>query len=314
MAISIFNQLASAAPPLDTVLLWLTTTVERDFEGRNAFPKLRHAQAKAFRGAATLHYLTADEANSTLEDAVAREQSVRRSTRSAYTAHIKNIQAAVKEAAERSGVFASADPVCLYKHKHAERWRGTKAQIRAMGIQLDGPWPREPGGKERWAKARDSRGYPTSITRSSTVWPGLFEAYVSVPFQIWHQTNAQKPRADEAHSARRNLACMPTSAHDFRAHLVSVLRGVARCTLAAATKPASWHGYTLDEDALGEIHAGFDAVAEAVVGSQINFDALPHAAIAQGHRAQIAAADTAFQSQFATLVQPNPRILEGGAR
>ena len=35
---------------------------------------------------------------------------------------------------------------------------------------------------------------------------------------------------------------------------------------------------------------------------------------AQKYRAQIAAADQAFQAQFETLVRPNPRILEGSAQ
>ncbi|MDP3223707.1 MAG: hypothetical protein Q8M96_11290, partial [Rubrivivax sp.] len=78
MADAIFTASAGTAPPLDTVLLWLTTTVERDFEERGAFPRMRHAHAQAYRGAATLHYLSADEADAVIEDAMAREKSVRR--------------------------------------------------------------------------------------------------------------------------------------------------------------------------------------------------------------------------------------------
>lgn len=314
MADAIFNQTASTAPPLDTVLLWLTTTVERDFEERGAFPRLRHAHAKAYRGAATLHYLSADEADAVLEDATAREKSVRRGTRNAYSAHIKSVQAAMTEAAERPAVFASPAAVCAYKSEHAERWRGTKDQLKAHGIRLDGPWPHEPGGKERWAQARDSQGYKTSITRFSTVWPGLYEAYITIPYEVWGPKHNEKPKANEADLAKRNLASMPGSADDFRAHLVDSMRMMARINLEMAIKPASYHGYTLDEDAVGEIHASFDAVVEAVVGARVNFDSALHADIAQKYRAQIAAADQAFQAQFETLVRPNPRILEGGAQ
>ena len=94
MANAILNQSACPAPPLDTVLLWLTTTVERDFEERGAFPNLRYASARAFRSATTLHYLTADDAEAVLEDAIARKQSVRRGMRNAFSAHIKSVQAA----------------------------------------------------------------------------------------------------------------------------------------------------------------------------------------------------------------------------
>lgn len=314
MADAILTPSAGGAPPLDAVLLWLTTTVERDFEERGAFPKLRHAHAQAYRGAATLHYLSADEAGAVLEDAMAREKSVRRGTRNAYAAHIKSIQAAMKEAAERPSVFASKEPVSSYMSEHAERWRGTKDQLKAHGIQLDGPWPHEPGGKERWAQARDSRGYKTSITRFSTIWPGLYEAYITIPYEIWGPKHNEKPKANEADLVKRNLASMPGSADDFRAHLVDSMRMMACISLDMAVKPATYHGYTLDEDAVGEIHASFDAVVEAVVGARVKFDSALHAEIAQKYRAQIAAADQAFQAQFETLVRPNPRILEGSAQ
>ncbi|MDP3612070.1 MAG: hypothetical protein Q8R98_09480, partial [Rubrivivax sp.] len=260
MADAIFTASAGTAPPLDTVLLWLTTTVERDFEERGAFPRMRHAHAQAYRGAATLHYLSADEADAVIEDAMAREKSVRRGTRNAYSAHIKSVQAAMKEAVERPAVFASPSAVCAYKSDHAERWRGTKDQLKAHGIRLDGPWPHEPGGKERWAQARDSQGYKTSITRFSTVWPGLYEAYITIPYEVWGPKHNEKPKANEADLAKRNLASMPDSADDFRAHLVDSMRMMARISLDSAIKPATYHGYMLDEDAVGEIHASFDAV------------------------------------------------------
>jgi len=92
------------------------------------------------------------------------------------------------------------------------------------------------------------------------------------------------------------------------------MRMMARISLEQALEPALWHGYTLDEDAVGEIQASFDAVVEAVIGARVKFDSALHAEIAQKYRATIAAADKAFQSQFASLVCPNPRILEGGAQ
>jgi hypothetical protein len=314
MADAIFNETASGVPPLDTVLLWLTTTVERDFGERGAFPRLRNARAQACSGAATLHYLSADEASAVLDDAIAREKSVRRGTRNAYAAHIKNVQAAMTEAAERPAVFAAPAAACVYKSEHAERWRGTKDQLKAHGIRLDGLWPHEPGGKRRAAPGRDSRGYKASITRFSTVWPGLYEAYITIPYEVWGPTHNENQKANEVDLARRNLASMPNSVDDFRAHLVDSMRMLARINLDMAIKPATYHGYTLDEDAVGEIHASFDAVVEAVVCAQVKFDAALHAEIAQKYRAQIAAADQAFQAQFEMLVRPNPRILEGGAQ
>lgn len=49
-------------PPPDCVLLWLSPSVARDFEHRGAFPELRPLNARATRGGAMLHFLTADAA------------------------------------------------------------------------------------------------------------------------------------------------------------------------------------------------------------------------------------------------------------
>lgn len=308
------GEAAEASLPLDTVLLWVTTTVERDYDARGVFPRLRHAHAKAFRGAATLHHLSADEADAVLQDAITREQSVRRGTRNAYAAYVKNLLAAIAEAAERPAVFASPDPVCTYKSDHFQRWRGTKEQLKAYGVRLDGPWPQEPGGKERWARALASHSNRTIITRPSTLWPGLYEALITIPREVGRSKDNSELQADKADLAKRNLASMPKSADDFRAHLVGLMRSMIRSNLDCAIKPATWHGYTLDEDAVGEIHASFDAIVEAVAGSRVKFDSALHAEIALKYRAQIAAADPAFQVQFETLVRPDPRILEGGVQ
>jgi hypothetical protein len=127
------------------VLLWLTAAAERDYEERGVFPELRRAHAKAYRGAATLHYLTTDEAAAVLEDAMTRQKSVRRSTRNAYTALIKCVRASITEAAERPAIYASPAAVCTHQSEQDEHWRGTKDQFRAHGICLDGPWLTVPG-------------------------------------------------------------------------------------------------------------------------------------------------------------------------
>jgi hypothetical protein len=204
--------------------------------------------------------------------------------------------------------------MCTLKFKYFECWRGTREQLEAHGIQLTGPWPYQPGGKEHWARARDSRDYKTSIKRCSTVWPSLYEARINIPSEVWSPKPEQKPAEGEADLARRNLASMHDTADDFRADLVASMREYLGSIVRGAAKPATWHGYTLDEDAVGEIQASFDAVVEAIVGAEIRFDAPRHAEIAQKYRAQIASTDKAFQDKFATLVHPNPRILEGGAQ
>jgi len=287
------------------VLVWVTYAIEQDFETRRAFPKLRHASARAHRGAAVLHGLTAAEAGSVLEDAIVRVRSVRQQTRNAYRAHIKSVRAAIQEAAERPAVFASPAAVSVRE----SCWRGTKEQLKAHGIHLDGPWPHEPGGK-RWAQAKDSRGYKTNITHFSAIWPGLYLAKIEIPYEVRKRRDNISQNAE---LAKRSLESMFDTADDFRAHLIDIMRIGVQTALAEAIKPANWHGYTLDLDGIDEIHESFDAVVDAVAAARVHFDPALHAKIAQAYRAQIAGADDAFQAQFETLVRPNPQILEGGA-
>lgn len=313
MADAILNQSACPAPPQDTVLLWLTNTIERDYCARSVFPELRLQTAHSVRSSASLHLLTPAQAARLLSDAKVRELEVHKGLKVSYSAHVKGCDAAIQQAEERRTAFTAGDAHCSLKCDSYERWWGTKAQLAAKGVSLDGPWPNEPNGK-RWAKAKDWRGYSTSITPYSPLWPGLFEARIEIPIEVWGKKYDKKPAVDEVERARRDLASMPESADDFRAHMVDSMRMMANITLEQAMKPARWHGYTLDEDAVGEIHASFDAVVEAVVGARINFDRARHAETAQQYRAKIAGADAAFQAQFDSLVKPNPSILEGGAQ
>lgn len=315
MADDILSHSPDAPPPLDTVLLWLTMTVERDYITRNVFPKLRISNVRGYRGSAGLHYLTPDEASAVLADALERREAVAGPMKKAYTGLIGVLQQAIAEAEERPALHGSGQASCTYKcEHHCEVWRGTKAQLIAHGIELDGPWPWELGsdGRARRRAARDVRGFEVSVARLASVWPGLYTA------QIWLPREESKAQADEqgteADRARRNLASMPDSADAFRAYVVDTLRTYTRIALESARKAATWHGYTIDEDAIDEIHAAFDGLAEAVAAARINFDAKRHEEIAQQYRATIAAADTSFQAKIAGLVKPNAKVFEGGAQ
>ena len=186
--------LRAKSPPLDTVLVPLTKAVERDLEQRGALPELRRAKAESVQGAASLHYLTPDQARAVLDDAEARARQVRGGLLGAYLKHAKNIRAAMEEAARRPAAFAAAGPTNIAKEGvPGERWRGTKAQLATLGIQLDGPWPHEPGGATRWAPASDARGRKVCITRPSGIWPDLFEAFISATFE----GHREKPGEDD---------------------------------------------------------------------------------------------------------------------
>lgn len=313
MADDILSHSPDAPPPLDTVLLWLTMTVERDYIARDAFPRLRISNVRGYRGSSGLHYLTPDEASAVLADALDRRQGVAGPMKKGYTELIRGLQQEIAEAEERPALYKGVGPAkCTFKCEYSEGWRGTKGQLVAHGIQLDGPWEPEGDGRERRREGKDSRGYIVTIYRVRSIWSGLYEASISLPLaEPKPQVDEQSKEADRAH---RNLAEMPDSADAYRAHVVNVLRGITRQSLEIARAPARWHGYTLDEGAIDEIHAAFDGLAEAIAGARVNFDAKRHEEIAQQYRAKIAAADRSFQAKIAGLVKPNAKVFEGGAQ
>ncbi len=166
---------ATNALPLNTVVLWVTNTIERDYVARGVFPKIRLQLSKELRSNATLHCLMPAEAEAMLADATKRASAPaveHRWLRKAYGAFINDLRAATVEADARPAAFATPAAVNIHRSDTCERWRGTKGQLQAIGIRLDAPWPGEAGGK-RWGCARDARSYKTSITKWSTIWPGL---------------------------------------------------------------------------------------------------------------------------------------------
>jgi len=314
MADEILTHTDGDAPPLDTVLLWLTMTVERDFVERGVFPSLRYTSAKGNRASSSLHYLTEEQAQALLADALHRVKQVRKGLKTAYNGHVNALQAAMAEAVERPSVFAAPSAVCLRQDGMWHVWRGTKQQLQTQGIQRDGPWPGEPGGKDHRCGATDARGYKTSVKRYSTMWPGLFVATISVPYAVWGREQERETNSEKAEKIRRDLASMPNSADEFRSNLITEVRHSLRFLITWNSKVSKYHGFRFAEGVMEQVDEALDGVVEALGNASVKFDAALHAEVEQGYRAQLAAADTAFQSRMSDMLKLNSAVLGGGVR
>jgi hypothetical protein len=299
-------------PTLDTVLLTVTTTVERDLDARGAFPELRALSAQTLRGSSALHFATLNHAETVLADALRREPQVSKSLKLAYRAHIKSLQAAIAEAMDRPSIFAATEAVCMQRWDSRERWRGTKQQLLDHGIQLAGPWPHEPGGTTRWAKGKDARGYVTSITRHSPIWPGLYEAAISIPYEVWAPKASGESNEKRIEKARRALASMPKSVEEFQARVVEGMRRAVRFEVNWNSRESEYHGFCLADGVMERVDEVLDSLIEVLVDAQVDFDQGRQNAAEGRYRAEIAAADGSFQTKMADLLKPNPAILRGG--
>ena len=206
---------ATDATDLDSVVLWLTPTIERDYIERGVFRAYRAETAAGSRANATLHFLTHDEAQALLDDAEVRRLETHKSLKAAFNAHAANLRMAIDEASTRRASLEATEPVCKYSSEMFERWRGSKEQLRSLGIWCDTPYPGEAGGK-RWMQARDRRGYKVRITRASTIWAGLFDADIELPAEV-REAKREKQRAVKEERARlQELKTMPATPDKFR--------------------------------------------------------------------------------------------------
>ena len=176
---------AAAPPPLDSVLLWVTRTIERDYIERAVFPVLREGNAQTVRSTGSEHHVTLLEAWAVLEDAIGRYGNAGRTTRNAFRSHRDALIEAIKEAEERPAIFAATSATCVSGTGDCwSVWVGSKDALQTHGIRVRGDiWPYDDGGK-KWKTGTNKRGYVTQITRCSPVWPGLYRAAIRVPYEV----------------------------------------------------------------------------------------------------------------------------------
>lgn len=295
-------------PDLDAVLVWLSFTVERDYIDRSVFPAMRRERAVRWTGGSMLFYLTVDEAEALREDAQARRESVRGAVKNAVGKHAQALGDAIEEGRTRRATFAAAQPVCAYKSEYSEDWHGTKEQLLAMGICLPGPWPGEPGGKARWARATDSRGYPLNITRHCTIW-GTFRARIDIPQEVRREAESHEERAKKLTYAQQNLNRVPRTSEDFLWDCVENVRRMFRVYVNA--EPSDFHGYTLTEESVSNILMSMDEVVDAIVNAEVAFDAERQQKVLLKYQKEIADLDGSFQRKLSLLTKRNPALLEG---
>lgn len=204
------------APPRDSVELWLTPTVEQDFEQRGAFPELRRPLAVAVRAASgwALHVLRGDLAELVLADCIRRTGEVCGGTLNAYHGHERRLREAIEEARSREVLLDASGPRHAGRFCDQERWIGTQAHFEAMGITGFAAHPE----RMRW-RTKDSRGFPAHVCGSSSLWPGLFEVTITLP-----RVDREKPSSVDRGAT---LAVLAPTAQAFRARQMDALNAVA---------------------------------------------------------------------------------------
>ncbi len=254
------------APATDSVVLWLTPTVEQDFQDRDVFPEFRSARAVATRNASgwALHFLTSTQAALVLADATKRVLEVPGGLMNAYHGHERRLRAAMKEAVERQVLFSAPVPTPRHRRNEpSERWLGTKAQLKGLGIKV---FPGEAGAKPRKLRTVDRRGYWTSVCASALLWPGLFEVEIGLPMAATSPVPAQQSNSPD-------LSRLPESADALRTRLLAGLSSIGDLAVRAMQAKI---GYRYTPDAV-------DAFREAIEDA---YEVLKHGTIVGRSRAQ----------------------------
>ncbi len=180
------NSTVSEAPLIYSgeVILWLTLAIERDYIARGVFPEYRTETAVEVRtNARSLHYLTFEKARALFEDAQSRCTGVAAGVKFGYISHAKRLKEEIENAQKWRVAFRENKPVRICERWSGEHWIGTKAQLASMGISLDGSYPRESGGKARWALTHDLLGRKVHIKKAPSEYPGMFTAWIDIPWE-----------------------------------------------------------------------------------------------------------------------------------
>lgn len=120
----------------------------------------------------------------------------------------------------------------------------------------------------------------------------------------------QKELDEKAQQAQRNLDYMPKSEEDYRKRIFRQMRAMFRGSLEG-NGASQFHGYSLTQESLDSILISFDAVAEAILGSDVLVDVQLQNAVTKKYQAAIRAADPLFYGHLDKLTQPNQAILQG---
>ena len=150
---------------------------------------------------------------------------------------------------------------------------------------------------------------------------GLAEQESKRRLNVWHAERTARELASakqaevvlEATRARRDMKAMPSSGDEFRRNLIRDCQTMLNATVNSAVKAKPWHGYTITEEARGDILMSFDAIVEAILNADVRFDRVRHDAATREHLNALMASEPQIQSHLQRLVQPNPSLLAGAA-
>lgn len=245
--------------PLDTVILWVTPTVERDYIARNAFPALRNAAAVELRSGGARHMLTLAEAADVHADADAQYKKTRHGVKLAYGRLERGLVQEIQSAQERVAQAALERATQLWGHTHGEAWRGSRRQLAASGFVMEEALPGEGEAVSRRARARDHRGFAAMV--SATPWEGVFVATVTFPKEhIEKLCQAEKAEEDRRKEAYREALILQHAPATPAAFLEGARTRFWNHVNRTVGELRGCYGYRLDESSVQDF---LDSAAEA---------------------------------------------------
>ena len=283
------DAVTAASPALDSVEFWLTHAVRQDYELRGVFRDLCAEPASARNGSGwQLRFISRGQAEALIADCVQHAVEVRGGLLNAYRNHERRMRAALAEAAGRAALFESAEPMCVLRTGREERWIGTREQLNALGIQPLGTeaWPRETGRAGTKIYAKDARGYPASVSRSSNLWPRLFEVAIDLP----RQQCAEPP------PAQRQLSSLSPTQAVFRQRTTTLFEHFA-IELRNLLRPEVGYRYSKEviDEFMGAMAEAREALQTGTIVGRSRDQEIQHAA------AQRAKDDAPLQAFLAGL-------------
>ena len=169
------------APSPDAVRVWLTDRLYDHFEGRGAFPDLRHESRSGCSGIYNLHWCDQVTALTILQDVKYQLSTAKGWTKNAIHAFIRSLESEIDEARFRRKWLEGAAPKSLHISERSRKYVATRSQLGALEVPPDLPLPGTIGGPARKATFKNAAGMRCTVLKADRTWPSCFFVNIEVP-------------------------------------------------------------------------------------------------------------------------------------
>lgn len=213
-----------------------------------------------------------------------------------------------------------------WETENSDIYSGSLGELLSLGIVRRDQLPPEGKRSVSW-RGREHPGRGRSRIDETSVRVWISRSAVTIALGVSKATQQQRKRASESKTnqhlasleAKRQqqaigaLASVPRSKDAFLRDQAQTARVMMMLAAKTAAQASNFHGFRIDDESMEEIYERIDAVINAFLNSQVQFDAKRQAEVISAHQRQIVSASPSRRDRVKALAKVNPSLLQGEA-